>query len=80
MVFGEERVFRINTILTNKCNEFYLRFCGTDIVGMKMKGDFPELWKKEDDKITGPQVFDDDFVYKIVKIDYESGLMWLEQI
>lgn len=76
MVFGEERPFRLaNT--SEQSDQLYLRFIKTDGDGIKMKGDFPKLWKIKNRQIVGPQLLGEDGTYKIVGVDYISRKLWL---
>jgi hypothetical protein len=76
MVFGEERLYKTNVRLKYRC-EFYLRFLGNDSTGFKMHGTFPNLWKVTDQKITGPQLIDEDGIYNIARVDYNKNNIWL---
>lgn len=81
MIFGEERLFYIDTYPNEKYNELNLRSLDEDVIGIKTRGDFPKLWKTEtDNSVSGPQLFDDDYVYNVVKVDYGNKIMWVEQI
>jgi hypothetical protein len=79
MVFGEERLFKTNAQLKYKC-ELYLRFMGKDSIGLKMHGVFPNLWKVKDNKVIGPELVDEDSIYKITAIDYNKGYIWVNQL
>ena len=58
----------------------YLKHMDTDETGMKMCGKLPNLWETPDNEPAGPDLYDDDHKYKVIKVDYNNALIWLIQI
>ena len=71
---------RIDSLPYDDNNGIYLTYLKNDSLGMKMTGDLPVLWKKSDDKITGPNLYDENYTYQVINIDYQNKYIWLEQI
>lgn len=79
---GNEVVLGVDAdpIVDPKWGEICLKHLGMDDNGLKLGGDLPNLWEMEGEKLIGPELYDDDHQYEVVKIDYENGLIWLIQI
>lgn len=58
----------------------HLKHLETDDIGLKMGGDLPNLWEINGDKLVGPELYDDDHQYKVLKVDYDNALIWLLEI
>jgi hypothetical protein len=71
--------FRIGSLPYNDNNGVHLIYLANDNFGMKMTGDFPTLWATEN-KNTGPYLYDDNYTYHVVSVDYRQKYIWLEQI
>lgn len=81
MLEGEERLFRTDVLpLDQKYCEFPLAFCGSEEPGLKMRGYFPRLWDREKNELTGPILFDDDYSYVVIKVDYEQCCIWMQRV
>jgi hypothetical protein len=79
MTFGEERLFITDCLSTDKdFYKFFLRYKGTDSDGIKMSGCMPQLWKYHNNCLTGPEICDEDGLYKVVKVDYDKEIIWLQ--
>ena len=77
MVIDEKNLFFAET--AQSFREFFLRFQGLDSWGAKMKGDFPHLWEYAETLLIGPDIYDEDYSYKVVKVDYLQNLIWLKK-
>ena len=76
MVFREERLFTTDKKINYNC-ELNLQFLGKDTKGFKMHGIFPNVWKKDENGLSGPSLVDEESVYHIEDIDYNKGYIWL---
>jgi hypothetical protein len=77
---GTELLFKINAepySIEGWTEGISLKYLETDESGLKMGGDFPILWESSDQKIVGPELYDDDHQYKVVNVDYDNALIWL---
>ena len=79
MVFDEERLFTTNVRTKNKY-ELYLKFIGEEAPGFKMQGVFPKLWKMKNSKVIGPELINEEGIYRITAIDYPKGFIWINQL
>lgn len=81
MVFGEEIYFSINNPPAGlSLSGLVLKFKGCDAVGIKMKGDFSELWTEWNQHVIGPTLCDEEHIYRVAGFDYHSGLLWLNRL
>jgi hypothetical protein len=71
--------FRIDSLSYDDTNGIYLTHLTNDEFGMKMAGEFPALWEDEN-KNSGPYLYDDNYTYRVIKVDYHCKYIWLEQI
>ena len=77
---GKELLFQIDAkpdSIEGWTEGIYLKYLEMDENGSKMEGDFPILWENVNDEIIGPDLYDDDHQYKVMKVDYNNGLIWL---
>lgn len=74
--FGE--LFLVDTLPVDKTNAIFLTFLENDPSGMKMTGELPILWELLGSELIGPNLYDDDHIYKVKKIDYEQNHIWIE--
>lgn len=77
---GKDLIFKINAepdSIEGWTDGIHLRCLGMEELGLKMSGDFPILWETDDDEVDGPELYDDDDQYKVMKVDYENSLIWL---
>lgn len=74
---GNEVFLRIDSLPYDDQNGIYLKYLGNDTIGMKMMGIIPFFWDINDDKITGPDLYDDDHTYRVTGVDYKNNIIWL---
>ncbi len=81
MITGEEVILKVGHI-KSRCilTEVYLRFMGLDELGLRMKGKIPVLWAKDDHGVSGPDLFDDVHIFKVIDLDYERGILWVREL
>jgi hypothetical protein len=80
MVFGEEIHFLINEPSSaQNFSELFLKYMGIDKIGIKMKGTFLKLWFKQQSKVIGPLLYDEEHIYRVVAFDYDYGKLWLKR-
>jgi hypothetical protein len=79
---SSEIVLRVNTdeISEPEWGEIHLQPLGMDEIGLKLGGDLPNLWEMDGEELIGPELYDDDAQYIVVKVDYKNSLIWLIQI
>jgi hypothetical protein len=72
-------VFWINTssLNGNSPPKFTLYQVEHDGIVQKMTGDFPALWHQQNGEFVGPELYDDDYAYKVLNADYSHRLLWL---
>lgn len=75
--YGEIHLFRADI---DGYYEFSLMYHEIDEVGIKMGGGLPPLWLITEKKVYGPNIFDDNHTYKVVKIDQTRNLAWLSKL
>ena len=71
--------FRIGSLPYDDNNGIYLIHLTDDKLGMKMTGNFPILWA-HDNKNTGPYLYDDNYTYQVINVDYPQKYIWLAPI
>ncbi len=76
---GNKLFFRIDSLPYDDNNGIYLTHLQNDLFGMKMTGHLPILWE-QNDKITGPNLYDENYTYRVINVDYQQKYIWLEQI
>lgn len=77
---GNELLFWIDSVSCDK-SSIYLSHIETDSKGMKFTGGIlPLLWDFVEGIILGPNLYDDDYVYLVVDVDYRNHWIWLERI
>ncbi len=80
-IVGEEIFLQIGDLISNEIrNEVFLKYMGIDKTGLKMKGRFPVYWEKTEKGLSGPELFNNEFVFKAVAVDYNSNLIWLREM
>ena len=80
---GKESLYQLNLepdSIEGWTDGITLKHLETDDIGFKMSGDFPILWESYDDELEGPELYDDDHQYKVVKVDYKNTLIWVLEI
>lgn len=80
---GKELLFKIEMAPNSQegfSDEIYLKHIETDEIGLKMYGSLPDYWEIVNDKLVGPELYDDDYKYQVVKVDYDNSLIWLVQL
>jgi hypothetical protein len=79
---NKEIVFWVNTdpMSNLEWQEIRLKHLGIDESGLKLAGDLPNLWEAGGEEFIGPELYDDNAQYTVVKVDYNNGLIWLNQI
>lgn len=81
MIFGEEHLFKTDCLsMEESYHQFFLRYIGTDPDGLKMSGQVPQLWKYYKDCVIGPEICDEDDLYRVNKVDYDKETVWLQKI
>jgi hypothetical protein len=81
LILGEEIFLQIGDPKSNNIkSEVFLKYMGTDKTGLKMKGSFPSLWRKGDQELIGPELFNKEHIFKAVDIDYQRNLIWLRKL
>jgi hypothetical protein len=81
LILGEEALFQICDLESNQilC-EIYLKYLGNEKKGIKMTGRLPAFWIKNDDNVTGPNLCQGSFVYRITDLDLNKGKVWLKEV
>ncbi|TCL59807.1 hypothetical protein EDC14_103744 [Hydrogenispora ethanolica] len=81
LITGEEVMLKVGHI-KSRCilTEVYLRFMGTDELGLRMKGKIPVLWVKDEHGVSGPDLFDDVHIFKVTDLDYDRGVLWIREL
>lgn len=77
---GKELLFWIDSLPCDKKSGIYLTYIDNDSKGMKFTGGIPFLWELDEDSIQGPNLYDEDDVYRVVDIDYCNNNIWIEKI
>ena len=80
---GNELLFKLNAepdSIEGWTDGIRLKHLETEEFALKMSGDFPILWETNGDELEGPELYDDDHQYKVVKLDYRNALIWLLEI
>lgn len=72
-----EFLFRIDSIPFKSDKGVYLTYLGRDKSGMKMTGCIPLLWQFEGRDLIGPRLYDSDYTYQVVNVDYTKNYIWL---
>lgn len=81
LILGEEVFLQIgNPKSNNILSKIYLKYMGTDKTGLKMKGSFPSFWRMGDKEIIGPELFNNEYIFKAVDIDYKRNLIWVQEL
>ena len=72
-------VFWVNTSLVKGDSppKFILHWVENDGIVQKMTGEFPVLWHQQGGEFIGPELYDDDYAYKVLNADYSHKLIWL---
>lgn len=74
---GSEWFFRVDSLPFHMDPGVTLTYIEQDEVGMKFIGDLPFFWELGSKHLTGPCLYDDERVYRVVKVDYMNNLIWL---
>lgn len=77
---GNEVFLRIDSLPYDNKNGVYLNHLQDDEAGMKFKGNLPFLWKNDGDKLSGPDLYDDDHTYRVTGVDYPANYIWLQRL
>jgi hypothetical protein len=81
LIIGEEILLKVGSLKTNDIrSEVFLKYMGTDKTGVKLKGSFPSFWRKGDNEVIGPELFNKEYIFKVVDIDYKRNLIWLREL
>jgi hypothetical protein len=65
---------------TAKNIRLHLKPVASDDLGLIMNGKMPDLWHTKNGEVIGPELYDDNYNYRIVKVDYDHDLIWLVQL
>ncbi|GEM_PF-803505 len=76
---GSQWLFRVESLPFDMDPGLELTYVEQDDVGMKFIGDLPFFWDGNSKNGTGPCLYDDERVYRVVKVDYVNNLIWLEE-
>jgi hypothetical protein len=81
LILGEEIFLQVGNLKSNDIrSEVFLKYMGTDKTALKMKGSFPSFWRKGDKELIGPELFNKEYIFKAVDIDYKRNLIWLREL
>jgi len=76
---GSEWLFRVDSLPYDMDPGLALTYIEQDELGMKFIGDLPYYWNCSLKRSTGPYLYDDERIYRVVKVDYANNLIWLEE-
>lgn len=77
---GNELQFWIDSVAYDENNALYLNHIDNDSRGMKFSGGFPFLWEYDEENVLGPNIYDENDVYRVTAVDYPNNNIWLEKI
>jgi hypothetical protein len=80
LTLGEEFLFQIGGLSGETLGEVYLKFWGNDKKGIRMSGNIPKYWAKINEYVRGPELFQNNYIYQIVDLDFNKNKVWLKEV
>jgi hypothetical protein len=80
LIIGAEICFQVGRPAKDIVTELYLKYMGMEKTGLRMTGYLPHLWERNDQGITGPQLFNKRFIFQVVDFDYSKNTLWLREM
>ncbi len=75
-----EAQFWIKSSSYGNKNCVYLTPIETKAKRIKMTGGIPFLWEYNGTEVIGPDLYDDDRIYRVIDVDYRHNDIWLEEV